>query len=241
MEKIKVLIVEDELLTAANLKIKLEDHGFNVINTVPSGEEALDIITAGTPDLLLMDIQLAGELDGISTAEKILELINVPIIYLSDHVDEMTVKRARSTHPANYLSKPFRANDLLRALELAFYNAKKDNPTQTKSKLTDRVFIRTDSQTSEMISYADILYLEADRAYSYVVTASKKYTLSKNMKKVFDQFESPDFLRVHRSYIVNINQITGLEGNIVKVGPDHEVQVSADFKRNLMNNINLIK
>ena len=60
MEKIKVLIVEDELLVAADLKSKLEDHGFIVINTVASGEEALDLITVSTPDLLLMDIQLAG-------------------------------------------------------------------------------------------------------------------------------------------------------------------------------------
>jgi DNA-binding LytR/AlgR family response regulator len=240
MEKIKVLIVEDALLVAQDLKSTLETHGFEVTDTLTTGEEAIKKASSDVPDLILMDIQLAGELDGISTVEKIHSLNKIPVIYLSDHEDEITVQRAKKTFPAGYLSKPFRANEVLRTLELAFQNTYKNNEN-IKSKLTDRIFIRTENQTSEMIAYADILYLEADRAYSYVITLHKKYTLSNNMKNIFEQFESPDFIRVHRSFVINVNKITGIEGNMIKLGDDKQVQMSSNYKEDLMSRINLIK
>ncbi|GAA5037793.1 hypothetical protein GCM10011506_36060 [Marivirga lumbricoides] len=238
MEKIKVLIVEDQLLIAADLKAKLEDQNFEVIDIVSSGEQAIEVVS-GAIDLILMDIQLEGELDGIATAEKIIERYNIPIIYLSDHVDEETVKRAKKTYPANYLSKPFKISDLLRALELAFHNASQKKPLQ-KTKLADRIFIRTNNQTSIMVPYDDILYLEAERAYSNVVTRNTKHVLSTNMKKIYDQFESQDFIRISRSHIVNINHILGVEGNLILVGTE-KLQMSSSYKESVMGAINLVK
>lgn len=240
MDKIRVLIVEDSLLVAEDLKEKIEGHGFIVTNIVMTGEEAIIKASENQPDLILMDINLAGKMDGISAAEKIIEKNPIPLIYLSDHEDQKTVERAKKTSPAAYLSKPFRGNELLRTLELAFQNARKAKEN-FKSRLNDRIFIRTDNQTSEMIAYKDILYLEADRAYSNVVTEQKKYTLSTNMKTTFEQFESPDFIRVHRSYVVNIHRITGIEGNIIKMGQEHQVQMSSNFKDGLLDKINVVK
>ena len=123
-KKIKVLLVEDELLIAQDLKARLEDHEFEVMAICRSGEDALTEVRMKAPDLILMDIHLDGELDGIETATQIVERYDIPIIYLSDHTDQETVDRAKQTFPANYLSKPYKGNDLLRALELAFANAK---------------------------------------------------------------------------------------------------------------------
>ena len=92
-----------------------------------------------------------------------------------------------------------------------------------------------------MIFYKEILYLEADRAYCNIVTKNKKYTLSNNMRKVFDQFENPDFMKIHRSYIVNIANITGIEGNILKMGEGHTVQMSAGYREMVLNRLNLLK
>ncbi|TRX59134.1 response regulator transcription factor [Fulvivirga sp. M361] len=241
MEKIKVLIVENELLIAQDLKARLEEHQFEVTAIHTSGEDALTEIDINMPDLILMDIHLDGDLDGIETTEQITRRYDIPVIYLSDHVDKHTVDRAKHTFPANYLSKPYKSSDLLRALELAFINAKRQNSRNRPSKLSDRIFIRTDNQAVEMIRYSDILYLEAERAYCCVVTDKAKHVLSSNMRKVFDQFESPDFIKVHRSFIININRITGIEGNLIKLGDKYTVQMSSKYKDALIGKIHTVK
>lgn len=240
MNSTKVLIVEDNLLTSQHLKNVLENHKFQVLGIFDKGEDALNLLRDETPDIILMDIHLAGELDGIATAEKIQELHQIPIIYLSDHVDSDTVTRAKQTRPVNYLSKPFNPNDLLRALELAFFNANQTSENRSP-KLTDRILVRTDNQTADMITYNDILYLEANRAYSHIITQEKRYLLSNSLKKVFDQFQSEDFIKVSRSHVININHITGMEGNIIKLGIDSKVQMSSNYREDVMRRINLVK
>ncbi len=239
MEPIKVLIVEDQWLIAQDIKIKLEDHNFRAINIVTSGEEALEVVASSPPDLILMDIQLAGEMDGITTAEKIALSYSIPIIYLSDFVDQETVNRAKKTNPANYLSKPFKKDDLLRALEIAYYNASHQKEPLPR-RLSDRILIRTDNNTAEMIPYAEIIYIEAARSYSYIHAKGRKYTLSNSMKKVMEKLENPDFVRVHRSYVVNLNQVTGIEGNIIRMG-EYKVEMSSKFKSAFLAKLNFIK
>ncbi len=241
MEKINVLVVEDELLIAQDLKARLNDHNFSVTATVDSGELALQEVKRKAPDLILMDIKLAGELDGISTAEKINESNNIPIIYLSDHVDSTTVNRAKGTHPANYLSKPFKISDLLRALEIAFYNAARSKGMKESNKLMDRVFLSKDHQTSTMVAYSDILYLEAGRSYCNVVTEERKYVLSSNMKKVFEQLDNPDFIRVHRSYVVNLKKICGIEGNRIKLGSGRTIRMSKEYRDAVFERLKIVK
>lgn len=240
MEKIKVLIVEDDLLTAENIQHTLTDHNFNVIDMVDSGEKALRSVAAQFPDLVLMDIKLAGLLDGITTAEKIKAQLDIPIVYLSDHDDQETIDRSKDTVPANFLSKPFRKKELLRALDLAFSNSVKQKAGSMPNDLKDRIFIQIDQQTSVMIPYSDILYLKAERSYCAIVTGKKKFLSSNNMKTVFNQFKDPNFFKVHRSYIVNIRHINGILGNTLKVG-GHDIQVSQNFKDPVKKIINLIK
>lgn len=239
MEPVKVLIVEDQWLIAQDIKIKLEDHNFKVVNIVTTGELALEFIASTPPDLILMDIQLAGEMDGIATAERIVQHYSIPIVYLSDFIDQETVERAKKTNPANYLSKPFKKDDLLRALEIAYYNAAHQK-SSLPDRLSDRILIRNDNNTADMIAYADILFIEAARAYSYVHTKEKKYTLTNSMKKVVEKLQNPDFVRVHRSYVVNLNHITGIDGNSIKMG-EHKVEMSSKYRNALLEKINFIK
>ena len=107
--------------------------------------------------------------------------------------------------------------------------------------MSDRIFVRTDNQSAEMIPYSDILYLEAERAYCNVITEKAKHVLSNNMRKVFDQFESPDFIKVHRSYIININRVTGIEGNLIKLGEEHTVQMSSKYREEFMDKIQTVR
>ncbi len=119
MEKVQVLIVEDEAIVSMDLRYKLEALGYGVPAEIRSGEEAVDAASRLRPDLVLMDIKLSGEMDGIAAAEEIRHRFNIPVIYLTSSVDEDTLGRAKSTEPSGYILKPFGDAELRAVVEKA--------------------------------------------------------------------------------------------------------------------------
>jgi len=117
----RVLIVEDEGILAIELKDKLEKLGYIVPATASTGAEAIELSANYRPDLILMDIVLKGDMDGIEAADKIHSILKVPIIYLTAYADDGTVKRAKVTEPFGYLVKPYNEKELQIALEMALY------------------------------------------------------------------------------------------------------------------------
>ncbi|KYC42878.1 hypothetical protein WA1_12215 [Scytonema hofmannii PCC 7110] len=107
-----ILIVEDERVVARNLQATLEKLGYTVAGNIASGERAVDLAATLKPDLILMDIQLQGNMDGIEASARIRERLHIPIVYLTGHADEQTIARAMATDPYGYLIKPFKSNEL---------------------------------------------------------------------------------------------------------------------------------
>ncbi|HEY9046838.1 MAG TPA: LytTR family transcriptional regulator DNA-binding domain-containing protein [Ohtaekwangia sp.] len=239
MEKIKVLIVEDQLLIAEDIASKLVKHSLEVAGTCGSGEEAIEMVEDIAPDLILMDINLSGAMDGISTARVILDKYDVPIIYLSEYVDTKTIDRAKKTMPAAYLSKPFQEADLIRSIDLAFSNARAKREHQSPW-VKDHVFLRSKNQYIKL-HLEDIIYLEADRSYCYIVTEQEVHTMTTSMNHVYEQLNNRDFMKIHRSFVININKITALDGNIVRLGGEKQVQMSKDYRDELMSRLKFIK
>jgi len=112
MSEITILIVEDELLIAKNLTIKLKRLGYKVSEIVSSGAEAIATVNLNKPDLILMDIAIKGDLDGIETMEKIQDIGDIPVIYLTAYADQKTMERAEKTGCCGYLLKPFKDKEL---------------------------------------------------------------------------------------------------------------------------------
>jgi len=119
MEKKKIMVVEDERIVAHDLARQLTDLGYDVVATVYSGEEAVDKLQEVHPDLVLMDIVLAGKMDGIQAAEKITALTNTPVVYLTSYADDKTFGRATLTGPSGYILKPVEKKQLHVTIELA--------------------------------------------------------------------------------------------------------------------------
>ena len=122
----KVLIVEDERILAIGMKRKLENAGYTVTGTASSGEEAIENVKKTSPDLVLMDIVLKGDMDGIEAAQQIINLYNIPIIYLTAYADEEILERAMITEPYGYLLKPFNLNELKANIKMALYKHKSE-------------------------------------------------------------------------------------------------------------------
>lgn len=139
-DTIGIFIVEDEQITALDLKLKLEDFGYNVLGNAATGEDAIKKINETRPDLVLMDITLQGNLTGIDVT-KSLESLNIPIIYLTANTNDTTIDEAIETGPYGYVSKPFNDRELQQSIELAL-SKHDDNVKQlgaNKNQLKDRV------------------------------------------------------------------------------------------------------
>jgi CheY-like chemotaxis protein len=124
MEKARILVVEDEAIVAMDIANTLRDLGHEVTDTVPSGEQAIASVKENRPNVILMDIILKGEMDGIQTAEQIRAQYSIPVIFLTAYADEKTLERAKITTPCGYLTKPFEETDLRIAIEVGLYRAK---------------------------------------------------------------------------------------------------------------------
>ncbi|GAB4380775.1 methanogen output domain 1-containing protein [Methanothermobacter thermautotrophicus] len=117
----RILVVEDEAIVAMGITHKLESMGHRVVETVSTGKDAIMACKVHEPDLVLMDIVLKGEMDGIEAARRIRDQFNIPIIYLTAYADEEMLTRAKVTEPYGYIVKPFKSSELNANIEMAIY------------------------------------------------------------------------------------------------------------------------
>lgn len=115
----KILLVEDDDVIAKVADWRLNNLGYSVCGRATSGAEAMELVVNTKPDLVLMDINIKGEIDGIETAGMIKKGFNIPVVYVTSHSDGPTLERAKATRPDGFIVKPFEDNDLRVAIELA--------------------------------------------------------------------------------------------------------------------------
>ena len=115
----KILLVEDDDIIAKVENWRLKNLGYEVAGRAVSGAEAVDLVAKTRPDLVLMDINIQGEMDGIETAKRIKKQFSIPVVYVTSHSDGPTLDRAKATQPDGFIVKPFEDNDLRVGIELA--------------------------------------------------------------------------------------------------------------------------
>ena len=239
--KYKILIVEDEMIIAANISLQLTTLGYEVTGIIPRGEEALLHFRQNKPDIVLLDIQLKGELDGIETAKLMQKEREIPIIYLTANADEAHFNKAKSTNPYAFISKPFKKLDLQRAIELTINRIGEKNATENHAHLDseqdpfimeDSIFVRHQDKMVK-VQIKDVLYIEAERNYSRIYAHDKEYLLVMTLKDIEEKMPQKYFLRIHRSFIVNISHINEIAATYVVIGKK-AIPLSAEMKKNLM-------
>lgn len=215
--EIKVLIVEDNPITAQDLEEILTENGIAVVGIARTGNQAITKARDLQPDILIMDIKLDGDKDGITTVQDIYKTDYYPVIYLTANTDREHVEKAYSTSPAAFLSKPFDHKDLIHAIELAFVNHyKKVFNASEIPEMNKSIFLKNGDKY-EKISIDEIQLIKADGSYSSVITKNQKYSISLNLQGLADKIKNPLFFRLHRSYIVNLKCITGFDNQYVFV------------------------
>jgi PAS domain S-box-containing protein len=134
MSETSIFIVEDELIEAEDIRQTLHAQGYSVTGIARTGESVLESLKEHHPDLVLMDIHLAGRMDGVDTAEQIRLLYNIPVIFLTSHADETTLCRAKVTEPYGYVLKPFDERELHSAIEMGLYKHRMEELAQENER-----------------------------------------------------------------------------------------------------------
>lgn len=225
--KIKVLIIEDNPITAQDLSEIISEQGMTVTATAKNKQEARDAIEHSQPDILLVDINLKDGDDGVDFVEEIAPKVKAPVVYLTANSDKATVDRAFRTKPSSFLTKPYDDKDVLIAIELAFNNHSNDF-LANEIPTTPFIFLKNGTKF-EKVSIETINYLKAEGSYSKFVTCEKEYFLSGNLNNISGKLRNPSFLRIHRSYVVNIDNITGIDSDYVFIGAE-SIPISRSYK-----------
>jgi len=210
----KILIVEDEMIIAADITVQLSKLGYEVTGINTNAEDAISTIENNPPDIILMDITLEGRMNGIQAAKYILENFQIPVVFLTSNSDDATFQKAVEAKPYAYITKPFQESDLKRGIELTLKRMVVENDTQVKESkeiaaMDDRLFIKDKNQIVKLI-FENILFLKADRNYCKIFTEEKDYFVSTPMRNFETELPKKKFIRVHRSYIVNLDKIDAI-------------------------------
>lgn len=233
---IKVLIVEDEVLVAEEIAADMEDYGFEITEIAISSEECLSAIENNVPNIILMDINIKGNKDGIETAKLIHQTSNIPIIYLTANTDSVTLKRALESLPNAFISKPYQKKDLYSAVEIACNKHNEELITEQNLIINNSFFVK-DGDYFTKLNFDDIYYLEADGSYCNIFTNKKKITLSSNLNHFQNNHKNPTFVRTHRSYIVNINKVEGFDKDSIIIN-SKVIPISKSYQKEIMKFFN---
>jgi DNA-binding LytR/AlgR family response regulator len=250
---IKILVVEDEMIIAAKISLQLSKLGYEVTGILCKGEEVLLHVEKNHPDIIIMDINLKGELDGIKTAEIVQKNNDVAVIYLTANTDDNTFGRAKLTRPHAFMSKPFNLMELQRSIELTserlnervFSHQEPKSvsnsiilPENETDYLSDRIFVKHKDKMVKLF-IADILYISAERAYCQIFTKVDQYILSVPLKKVEEKLPTSHFMRIHRSYLVNILEIDEVTENYVSIAKQ-AIPIGPSSKEDLMKRLHKV-
>lgn len=242
MNTAKILIVEDELIIAEDLKQILLGLGYPVGETAASAAEARTLIREDNPDLVILDITIQGPTDGIELAAMIKEEFHIPFIFLTSHSDPETLGRAKETYPYGYLVKPFQEHDIKVAVEIALNNFQHEKETALSSPdeagaqvLNDSFFVKNANQWHK-VKFASISHLESDGNYTNIYANQKKFIIRASLKDLEPKLTGYGFARVHKSYLVNLNEIETIGNQEVTVA-QYTIPVSRAQHNWLLNRI----
>lgn len=248
MTKPKILISEDEVIIAEDLAASLEELGYTTC-AIDSGQDTIERIRETQPDLVLLDINLGGDQDGVDIGNRIRQEFDIPFIYLTAYADHATIDRAKKTEPDGFLVKPFDEKSLRSAIEIALYKhdsghrEEKDmNGSAVSAKeqevAAEYIFVKVKHRIIK-VHYSEIIWVEAYDNYSFIVTADQKYLVSSTLKDMESKLPPQNFVRVHRSYIANLDKIEALEENSV-VFAKGDIPIGKSYKKTLMSRFNII-
>lgn len=213
---LKTVVIEDEAVIAETLRMMLESLGYNVPDPALSPKEGLDLIRREQPDIVLLDINLNSDIDGIQLAGEIKKMVDVPIVFITSYADGATIERAKQTSPAGYLIKPFTMQDIHAAIEIAMVQKPPANYGAADS-VPQFLFVKSGTAYIK-INPDEIDFIRSEGIYLEIIAGDRKWVVRDSFEGLMERLARPRFVRVHKSYCINIDRIDMVEADFVKIG-----------------------
>lgn len=229
-----VLIVEDEPLIADDLAFHLEDIGIQKVMIALRYEEAIEKIANSRFDLVLLDVNLSGDRDGIDVANFINRNRRVPFIFITSYYDSGTLDRAKKTRPIAYILKPFDKQDIQVNVEMAFHKIE----IEVGANKPEKFFIK-DREGLISISPEEIDYVEAFDNYAKVFSSNQSFIISHTLKSIEDKLTAHGFVRIHKSYLINFSKVSMISEGYVFFN-EQKVPIGRAYKTAFMEKISLL-
>jgi two-component system response regulator LytT len=251
MAQTNVLVVEDESIVSKDIQHSLKKLGYNVVGAASHRRTGRETGRGNQPDIILMDIMLKGEMNGIEAATQ----IRCGDQHPGDLPDGLRrrehLNKAKVTQPYGYIIKPFKEIDIHTSIEMALYKHKKEaevlkerdllfNLVENQGGTKDLLFVKSNSRMVKLRT-SDIYYIEALKDYVVINTLNTRYTIHSTMKDIEVKLPDSEFLRVHRSFIVRIDKIVAIEQpNLILENDKKIIPIGGSYKDDLAKRLNLV-
>lgn len=231
MSLAKILIVEDEILIADNIKRFLKKKGYEIIGIAISYQEAIHYIKSSSPDIVLLDIRLNGIKSGIDVGEFLKnQPEKIPFIFLTSQLDQTHIDKAKLTFPSGYLSKPIQHESLLATIEIILHKKNYQNTIDNQIRLQD-------GNTKHLIHTDKIKYIQAEHVYVKLHIMDGEQILHRStLKDILSKLPKSSFVQTHRSFVVNIRHIDSWDTNSIYIG-NNEIPMSRSKKKDVLDMI----
>lgn len=247
-DRIRIMIVEDDQVVRTNLQLLLEEENYELSGFVDNAQDALELFKKDRPDLIICDININGDVDGIELVKQINEIDHVPVLFLTSIDEKEVFEKAKSANPYAFITKPIERGLLQRSIELAFQNMStpvSENGTSNSDwnrdvMLKDCFFTKIGNKLKK-INLEDIDYIEVEGKYCSVVVNTRRVNVKISLKDFIQKLPENQFLRISRNFVVNVDKIEDIDtfNYQVKLG-DREIPISRTYKDNLIKRLNLI-
>ena len=237
---INILIVEDDIVLAIDTEIIVVEMGYTVIGRADNSVDALRIIEEEKPDLILMDIDIKGDLTGIQIAEKI-KHADIPVLFITSFNDQEHYNKAAQTNHIGYMIKPVNKFTLRAAIESAFRKLANESKEEQAFPFKDTIFFKKRGLLYR-IKISSILFVRADNEYTTTISSKGQFVSSMRLFEIYELLKPFNFIKTHRSYIVNLNKVNTVDSsrNILKIA-EHEIPISRSNKKLIMEKIQAVK
>lgn len=233
----KVYVVEDIAISRMSLETMLIENQYEVSGSAATAESAWDEIQKTEIDLLLLDVNLAGQKNGIWLAQQVRKHLNIPIVYLTAYGDQQTLKEVLDTKPDGYLMKPYQEKVLLTTITIALDNFNLYQQAIIAEKRT-YVFIK-DKQKKIKIKLQDILYVKSEGNYLELIFLERKYVIRKKLSEFMNEISNDDFVQCHRRFVVNTKNINALSKDMIEINSE-QIPLSSKYKKEIEQQFLLI-
>lgn len=230
MKKINIYIVEDMAISRISLETMLTQNDFKLSGSAANAETAWEEIQKNKTDLILLDINLAGEKNGVWLAQQVRKYLDIPIVFLTAYGDQNTIKEVLETSPNGYLMKPYQEPTLLTTIDIALKNfsTTKENIDKVAESMNGFVYVK-DRNIKVKLYFKNIEYIKSEGNYLDIVTENKIHVVRSKLSEFIEIIPENVFYRCHRRYVVNSAKINALGKDYIQLN-NEKIPLASKYK-----------